>query len=98
MPDADRDRDPTPTITPTPTPIPLNHFQCFETHRKSLNLAGVSVEDQFGPSTITVKRNKRICAPADKNGEDPTAVTDHGHLVFYTIKQTAPKARPRSRA
>ena len=49
-------------------------------------------EDEFGPSTVMVKRNKRICAPADKNGEDPTAVTDAGHLVFYTLKQTAPRA------
>jgi hypothetical protein len=51
----------------------------------------VVLEDQFGPSTVTLKRNKRICAPADKNGEDPTAATDEGHLVSYTLKQTAPK-------
>ena len=40
-----------------------------------------------------MKRNKRICAPADKNGEDPDAVTDNGHLVSYTLKQTAPKEK-----
>jgi hypothetical protein len=81
----------TPTITVTPTPLPLDHFQCFETHRTPLNRAGVSVIDQFGASTVTIKRSKRICAPADKNGEDPTAITDAGHLSSYTIKQTDPK-------
>ncbi len=45
-------------------------------------------EDEFGPSTVTVERNKRICAPADNDGEVPTAVTDAGHFVFYTLKQT----------
>ncbi len=81
----------TPTPTTTATPVPLDHFQCYETHRKAMNLAGVSMEDEFGPSTITVKRDKRICAPANKNGEDPDAPTHPGHLVFYTIKQTAPR-------
>jgi hypothetical protein len=72
-------------------PPPLDHFHCYETHRKSIDVAGVGLEDQFGPSTVTVKRNKRICAPADKNGEDPAAVDAEGHLVFYTIKQTTPR-------
>ncbi len=84
---------PPPSATPTasPSPAPLDHFQCYETHRKAINLAGVSAEDRFGPSTITVKRHKRICAPANKNGEDPDAVNHPGHLNFYTIKQTTPK-------
>jgi hypothetical protein len=81
----------TPTVTATPTPVPLDHFQCYETHRKSINVAGVALEDQFGPSTVTIKRNKRICAPADKNGEDPDADEHVGHLNFYTAKQTSPK-------
>ena len=79
---------PTPTVTATPT---FDHFQCYETHRSSINLPGVSVADQFGPSTVTLKRNKRLCAPADKNGEDPTAPSHPGHHTFYTIKQTTPK-------
>lgn len=56
-----------------------------------LNLTGISVTDEFGPSTITIKRHKRICAPANKNGEDPNAVNDPGHLDSYTIKQTSPR-------
>jgi hypothetical protein len=80
----------TPTVTATPTFPPVQHYQCYETHGASINLAGVSVEDVFGPSTVTVKRNKRICAPADKNGEAPDAVADPRHLNLYTIKQTDP--------
>ncbi len=50
----------------------------------------VSLADHFGPSTARVLRGKRFCAPADKNGEDPTAPLDPDHLAAYTIKQTTP--------
>jgi hypothetical protein len=53
----------------------------------------MSLEDEFGPSTVTIKRNKRICAPANKNGEDPDAATDPGHLVFYTLRMAAVRGR-----
>ena len=87
----------TPTLavaTATPTPEPLNHFLCYEAHEKPINRAGVHLEDQFDepghPSTVTVKKAKRLCAPADKANEDPTAPTDPAHLSAYTIKQTSP--------
>jgi hypothetical protein len=73
-----------------PAVIP-RHYQCYETHRGPLNIEGVSLDDQFGPSTVTIKKAKRICAPADKNGEDPTAVLAPDHFTAYTLKQTAPK-------
>ncbi len=81
----------TATTTATPTPPPPDHFQCFEIHRAPRNEPGVSLVDQFGASTVTIKRAKRICAPASKNGENPDAVTDLGHLTSYTIKQTSPR-------
>ncbi len=86
---------PTPTLTPTatgptPTPGPLDHFQCYETHRAPIRLAGVSLVDRFGPSTVRVLRMKRFCAPADKNGEDPSAPMDQDHLGVFTIKQSTP--------
>ncbi len=102
-PTATETETPTPTISPTatpvvatvtPTPEPLNHFLCYEAHEKAINRAGVHLEDQFdtaGPSTVTVKKAKRLCAPADKANEDPTAPTDPAHLSAYTIHQTAPK-------
>ena len=80
--------------TATPTPGDLDHFQCYETHRPPLRLSGVSLVDHFGASTVRVIRGKRFCAPADKNGEDPTAWTDPDHLAVYTIKQTTPRFAP----
>jgi hypothetical protein len=81
---------PTPTATATPGGD-LNHFICYEIHSPPLNLAGVSLVDQFGASTGTVKRAKRICLPADKNDEDPLAVGAPETLTSFTIKQTSPK-------
>ena len=55
----------------------------------------MQLEDQFDPpdtvSTVTVKQAKRLCAPANKNGEDPTAPDDLAHLTAYTIHQTSPR-------
>jgi hypothetical protein len=84
----------TPTATATATPEPLNHFLCYEAHERPVNRAGVELEDQFdknGPSTVTVQKAKRLCVPADKNGEDPSAPNDPAHLTAYTIHQTSPR-------
>jgi hypothetical protein len=70
---------------------PLRHFQCYQTPRGAFPVInGVSVVDQFGPSTVRVIRPKRLCNPANKNGEDPTAPDDINHLAGYVIKQTSP--------
>jgi hypothetical protein len=81
---------PTPTATATPS-TDLNHFICYEIHSPPMNRAGVTLDDQFGASTITVKRAKRICLPADKNDEDPVAVGQPETLTSFTLKQTSPK-------
>ena len=104
-PTATETETPTPTISPTatpvvatvtPTPEPLNHFLCYEAHEKAINRPGVQLKDQFdinSSSTVTVKKAKRLCAPANKADEDPTAPTDPAHLSAYTIHQTSPKFR-----
>lgn len=79
----------TPTPTATATAPPLNPFECLETHRPPLNRA-VTLEDQFGPSGATVRKAKRLCAPAN-TGNNPTAPTDPEHLTAYTIHQTSPR-------
>ncbi len=79
---------PTPTPTPTTTATPRDHFQCYEIHRPPTNEIDVSLIDQFGSATADVKTAKRLCAPANKNGEDPDAPTNPRHLTAYTIKQT----------
>jgi hypothetical protein len=46
------------------------------------------LNDLFGNGDITVRRAKRICNPASKNGEDPAAPTLVDHLEGYEINQT----------
>ncbi len=73
---------------------PLNHFQCYETHRHPARIYGITLDDVFGPGVIDLKKQKRLCAPADVNGTDPTAPTDPDHLAVFTIKQRSPKFHP----
>ena len=76
---------------PPPSDSP-RRYQCYEIHRPVMNLPGVSLVDAVGASTVTVKRAKRICAPADVNGRDPAAPLDPEHLTYYTLRQTSPFA------
>jgi len=50
----------------------------------------VSLVDEFGTRTVTVREPKRICNPADKNDEDPSAPNDPGHLVAYNLSDFNP--------
>ncbi len=82
-------------MSATPTPEALNHFLCYESHQRPLGVAGVDLAE-LAPnpsptSKVTVRRAKRLCAPADKNGDDPTAPLDLAHLTAYTIHQTTPR-------
>src|SRR4029453_10640699 len=43
----------------------------------------VSIANQIETTTVTLLRPVRLCAPADKNGEDPTAPSPPGHLLCY---------------
>jgi hypothetical protein len=67
-------------------------YQCYEIHRPNFHET-VELTDAIGASTVSVKRAKRICAPADLNGTDPTAPLDPGHLTYYTLKQSTPYTR-----
>ena len=80
--------------TPTAVLPPLNHFDCYETHRGPARIFGITLDDRFGPGVVDLKKLKRICAPADKNGEDPTASSDPDHLGAFTIKQRSPRFLP----
>jgi hypothetical protein len=74
----------TTTTAPTTTTTEPNHFQCYEIKRSpAVNISGVSIQDQFGTSTATLVRAKRLCAPTNKEGEDPTAPSDPDHLKGY---------------
>jgi hypothetical protein len=70
----------------TTTTIP-GHFQCYEIKPSSFAAGPVSSQDQFGPTSLTLRYPHRLCAPADKNGEgidDPVQ-----HLTGYALR--APK-------
>jgi hypothetical protein len=93
---------PTPIVTATtaatPSPVAtattssgLDHFVCYQSHRRPVNRRGMSANDAVGESTITVRQARRLCAPVDQNGEDPTAPDHAAHLTFYTIEQTSPR-------
>ncbi len=69
-----------------------DHFSCYEVkpflfHR----IPGVSLVDQFGPSTVNVDRPNKLCAPADKNDEQPEAPNDPDHLTAFRIRNPAIK-------
>jgi len=79
---------------PAPTSPAVDHFQCYKVAGSSgatrfQPRLGVTIEDQFGPMTVDVKRPKRLCAPVDKNNEAPGAENHPGHLMCYQIKQTS---------
>jgi hypothetical protein len=47
----------------------------------------VSVETQFGPVTVDIKKPLHLCAPVDKNGEG--IVDDVHHLLCYQVRAVA---------
>ncbi len=77
----------------------VDHFTCYKAKVAkakrgqrafpTFTATTVTLTDEFGgPVTYDLKRPKHLCAPADKNGEDPEAPTRDGHLVCYPAKQT----------
>ncbi len=77
-----------------------DHFTCYDVKRtpgstKFARLNDVPVETQFESTTLDVRRPRQLCAPTDKNGEDPGAETDPVHLLCYQIKGHGGIDRPR---
>lgn len=63
------------------------HFQCYEVKPAAFVNPPVSLEDRFTSVGAAVMRfPHRLCAPADKNGEDPFAPTRPDHLEGYDIR------------
>jgi hypothetical protein len=81
----------------------VDHFKCYRA-KFAVAPAGqpafppfirrqVTIADQFGTRVIDIRKPTRLCNPADKNGEDPSAPTHAGHLVCYQarIAHTSPR-------
>src|SRR5262249_44823780 len=63
-----------------------DHYQCYEVKPKAFPIiTGVSVQDQFGQHSETIRFPHRLCAPADKNGEDPSAPLHSNHLIGHLV-------------
>ena len=75
-------------------PPAIDHFQCYKVKRsrgtpKFIQISGVNVVDYLGSYTEILVKPRFLCAPANKNGEDPGAETHLEHLLCY--KTRAPK-------
>jgi hypothetical protein len=79
----------------------LPHFQCYRAHPTvgvGAGTAGstipeslpVTLEDQFGVYSGTAHRPVDLCAPADKNGEDPEAPDSGDFLSSYKLSVPGP--------
>ena len=80
------------SVPPPPPAAPdVDHFKCYKLRTpmgapRFTAVPNVHVIDQFGSATITLVQPMRLCAPADKNGEDPGAETHEAHLLCYKIR------------
>jgi cysteine-rich repeat protein len=79
---------------PAPTSPAVDHFECYQVKvakgtPKFAPIPGVTLQDQFGSLTVSVRKPKRLCTPVDKNGEEPGAETHPVHMMCYQITQTS---------
>jgi hypothetical protein len=74
----------------TPSPPALtnpgfDHYRCYDLHRVRFPQIMVTVSDQFGAArSVVVRRPKRLCAPASKDGSLIT--NEVRHLLCYQVK------------
>src|SRR5262249_4920552 len=76
-----------------PIVTPIDHFQCYKVKRSKgtpkFATKTVTITNQFEPNvTLTIVKPVRLCAPANKNNEDPLAPGHPEHLVCYKTKGT----------
>src|SRR6185369_1399596 len=71
-------------------PPPGDHFTCYKVRRSrgtpKFVPVSVSVADQLQTVTETLTKPIRLCAPANKNGENPGAQNHPDHLLCYKAK------------
>lgn len=70
----------------TVLPPLVNHFQCYDLRNAPFQRRSVTLTDVFGTRTAEVRRAIDMCAPADKNGEDPGAPGDANYLAAYQLR------------
>jgi hypothetical protein len=81
---------------PPPLQLPtIDHFACYKIRRSHgtarFTKLTVSIADQFEDlPALSVLKPVRLCAPANKNNEDPSAPSHPIHLMCYKAKSSAP--------
>jgi hypothetical protein len=68
----------------------LHHFQCYRARTTGFNKMPITLADRFGTRSVTVRKPVDLCAPADKNGEDPEAPDSPFFLTSYKISGSGP--------
>jgi hypothetical protein len=86
------------TASPPAPFAPINdNFTCYKvrTTRDTPKFipANVTLQDQFGPSWMTVLKPTMLCAPANVNDMQPGAESHAGMLLCYKLKR--PSTTPR---
>jgi hypothetical protein len=81
-------------VAPPPPlqPPTIDHFQCYRAARSAgspkFAKINVTVADQFESVNLTLLNPYRVCVPANKNGEDPTAPSHPDLLLCYKAKSS----------
>ncbi len=71
--------------------VPLDHFSCYRTFEYPspalVPVANVPLTDRFTSRTANVNAVHGLCAPTNKNAEDPTAPAHAIHLKGYKLRK-----------
>src|SRR5262245_2829237 len=80
------------TTTTTPIEILSLHYDCYQMRGANLPTPKpvVMLQDVFGTYKATLDRGHRLCAPTNKNGEDPDAPQRPEHLTGYDFVNVTP--------
>src|SRR5262249_15212241 len=60
-------------------------FQCYRARSAGSFKVPVTLSDRFGNRSATLRSPIDLCAPADKNGENPEAADSPGFLTSYKL-------------
>jgi hypothetical protein len=89
------------SLTGPPSPLGafVDHFTCHRVKpsKGTPRFPGaddVTIETQFETVTIDVRKPRSLCAPTNKNGEDPGAENGVDHLLCYQISSKGGPGRP----
>jgi len=78
---------------PPPTNPAVDHFVCYTVKTTAgqppfVRVNGVKLVDQFGARTVDLSKPSRLCNPVNKNGGEPGAETQPGHLMCYETQRS----------